>query len=122
MKYKNFLTILMNYKKCQEKITELYDIGFNIFDGKYELISNIEPIIDASFNSIYNEDGVDWINWFIYENEYGKKDWSDTPIFKDGELIERDPVDSYGAKDKDGNPIAYSYESLYNMLEKDYKL
>ena len=28
----------------------------------------------------------------------------------------------HGANDKDGNPIAYSFESLYELLEKDYKL
>ena len=26
--------------------------------------------------SHYNEQGVDWVNWFIFENDFGEKDWT----------------------------------------------
>jgi hypothetical protein len=39
---------------------------------------------------------------------------------KDGTIQEVES-DGFDASDKDGNPIAYSYESLWNMLEAEYK-
>jgi hypothetical protein len=113
MTYKNFLTILLGYKKILEDISKLYDIGFDFYEGKFRLIETVEKIVDASFESFYNEKGIDWINWFIYENEFGEKDWN--KYNKTDELI-------YGAKDENGEPICYSFESLYNYIEKYHKL
>ena len=83
----------------------------------------------AGFESTYNKEGIDWIDWWIFENEYGQKDWGNIPRIdevnplissRDGNPIKR--TDDNSATDKDGNPIAYSYESLYELLESEYKL
>jgi hypothetical protein len=47
---------------------------------------------------IYGEEGVDWFSWFCYENDYGQ-----------GGLE---------AWDENKNPICYSFESLWEYLEK----
>ena len=119
MEYKDFLTLVMTNKKLGEDLSELHDIGFDFFEGKYQIVSHIERIIDTAFGSHYDEDGVEWINWFMYESDYGQKDWSQSKTFGEGEKgVEL----SYGAQDKDGNPICYSYESLWEYLETNHRL
>jgi len=34
---------------------------------------------------------------------------------------DKDGKSKFGATDKDGNPIAYSLESLWSLLETDYR-
>ncbi len=108
MEFTKFLEILETNRRLEEDLLELSDIGFDFFDGKYKLIKYIDHIIYVSLNSHYDEEGIEWVYWFIYDSEYGQKDWG-------GEK-------SYGAFDKDNNPICYSYESLWNYLEKNHKL
>ena len=38
-----------------------------------------------------------------------------------GEIIKKDPVESYGAHDEKGNPICYSFESTYEFLKQYLK-
>jgi len=65
---------------------------------------------------------MSWVEWFIYESDYGQKDWSELPTYRineDGksELIYEKGEIRFGAYDGDGNPICYSYESLWEYLE-----
>lgn len=123
MEYKDFLGILMPYKKLTEDFTELYSMGFDFVEGKFKLEENTSAMLNATLNSHFNEEGVEWIHWFIYENEWGKKDWSKLPVydFETGELIDVDPMKAYGAKDKDGNPICHSFESTWEKVKKHLK-
>jgi len=73
MEYEDFLGILMPYKKLMEDFRELYSMGFNFMDGKYELENNVSRMFDAALNSHFTEEGVEWINWFVYENDWGKR-------------------------------------------------
>ena len=122
MEYKDFLGILMPYKKLMRDFTELYSMGFNFMDGKYELENNVAKIFDATLNSHFTEEGVDWINWFVYENDWGEKDWSIYKVFNSqGELTDQDPMEAYGAKDENGNPICYSFESTWELVKNHLK-
>lgn len=122
MEYEDFLGILMPYKKLMEDFRELYSMGFNFMDGKYELENNVAKIFDAVLNSHFTEEGADWINWFVYENDWGEKDWSIYKVFNSqGELTDRDPMEAYGAKDENGNPICYSFESTWDMVKNHLK-
>ena len=122
MEYEDFLGILMPYKKLMEDFSELYSMGFNFMDGKYELENNVAKIFDATLNSHFTEEGVDWINWFVYENDWGEKDWSIYKVFNSqGELTDRDPMEAYGAKDENGNPICYSFESTWELVKNHLK-
>jgi len=122
MEYEDFLGILMPYKKLMEDFSELYSMGFNFMDGKYELENNVAKIFDAALNSHFTEEGVDWINWFVYENDWGEKDWSIYKVFNSqGELTDRDPMEAYGAKDENGNPICYSFESTWELVKNHLK-
>jgi len=123
MKYEIFLRLIMTYKKAEENVTKYYEFGIDLHEGKYPIAPYLYDLMIAGFESTYNETGIDWISWFIFENEYGHKVWGDVPTMKemkDGTIQEVES-DGFGASDKDGNPIAYSYESLWNMLEAEYK-
>jgi hypothetical protein len=114
MEYREFLTNLMTFKKLTEDLSELHDIGFDFFEGKYRLATHIESMMVNTFNSHYTKEGVEWIEWFIYEADYGMKDFSSSPSYEkneDGEV-------RWGARDEDGTPICYSYESLYEYIQQ----
>ncbi len=101
MEYEDFLGILIPYKKLMEDFSELYSMGFNFMDGKYELEENASRMLDATLNSHFDEEGVEWIHWFMYENDWGEKDWS---IY-----------------DETGKPICYSFESTWEVVKEHLK-
>jgi hypothetical protein len=122
MEYGQFLTVILGFKKFTDDISELYGLGFDFHEGKYKLIPPIEKIIDTVFEMNYTKEGVDWINWFMYEAEFGEKVWSGPTYRKDknGDLvfIEDDGNPRWGAVDENNNPICYSFESLYQYIEQ----
>lgn len=123
MKYKSFLTLIMTYKKVSEEISELHHIGVDLLEGKYKILEKISDILNTAIEVSYGEGGLDWVNWFIYENEYGQRDWSTAPLYsEDGKLIKEAGEVRHGAQDENGNPICYSYESLWKYLEKYHKV
>tara|TARA_R110000803_G_scaffold5604_5_gene18466 strand:+ start:272 stop:649 length:378 start_codon:yes stop_codon:yes gene_type:complete len=124
MKYEIFLRLIMTYKKAEENTRKWYEFGIDLHEGKYPIAPYLYDLMIAGFESTYNEEGIDWISWFIFENEYGHKVWGDIPTMKDNGdgSCEEVESDGFGARDKDGNQIAYSYESLWELLEADYKL
>jgi hypothetical protein len=126
MEYDKFLTIILSYKKLTDDISELHGIGFDFFEGKYRLISTIDKMFEASISSHYTEEGVGWIEWFVYEADFGTRDFSELPSYRPNEEGEMELVSEpgeprWGATDESGNPICYSYESLYEYVEQ-YKI
>lgn len=123
MTYEEFLSVLMPYKKLNDDFRELYQMGFDFLEGKYKLEENVSMIVDSFLTSNFTEEGVDWINWFMFENEWGSKDWSRLPVFdKEGNLIhDADPMKAYGASDENGNPICFSFESTYEYVKQYLK-
>lgn len=101
MQLKELQNLLEKYKSFSNKISELHDLGFDFFEGKYPLMSDIESMFDIMISIHYNEKGIDWINWFIYETDYGQKDME--------------------GRDENGKPICYDVESLYEYIEKHHK-
>jgi hypothetical protein len=112
MEYKYFLKSLLSYKKLLEDFSDLYNMGFDFLEGKYKLESLSTSLITSTFESHYTEEGCDSIFWFVYENEFGQKDW--------GSKDENDnPLIGYGGmKDKDGNPLCFSFESTWEYVKQ----
>jgi len=123
MTYAHFIQILLAYKKFWEDISSLHDLGFDLMEGKYNLTHPVNLIVHASIESHYGKDGWDWVSWFMYESDFGQKDWSVNNYItkEDGNLEKKDSSDMFGAHDEDGNPICYSFESLWEYLEKHHK-
>jgi hypothetical protein len=97
MNKEEFVKLLATYEKCLTNIHELYNVGVDVTESKYAL--PIEPIVDIILGSIYDENGVDWINWFIYETNFGKR-------------AEMEAHDEYGAR------ICQTVEALYDFVEQ----
>lgn len=94
MTYETFLKITLELQK-QERIVD------DLYKNKIDLLEFIDPyhgLIHLLIKEIYGEEGVDWFSWFCYENDYGR-----------GTLE---------AWDADKNLICYSFESLWEYLEK----
>jgi len=111
MNLKLFTAIIENYKKSSEIISELYSIGFDLMEGKYTLSDQIYNQFILALETTYTNDAIEWISWFIFENDYGKKDWSKT---KD---VNGKFHTIYGATDERGKPICYSIESLHDHIK-----
>ena len=107
MQYNTFLKVLLTYQKFEKDIDELYKIGFNLFDGKYKLLDLFYSTIIAMLSEFYNDEGIEWVEWFIFENEYGHKAWGEGKC---------------GAYDENNNPICCDFQSLWEYLEKNHKL
>jgi hypothetical protein len=127
MTYSNFLRTMLTYQKISRDMSELADIGIDFFEGKYRLSELTYSLFQCAFESHYTKAGIEWIDWFIFDANWGHRDFSKSPTYKtdengDVEMISQAGEVRWGATDADGNPIAYSFESLWELLEKDYVL
>jgi hypothetical protein len=127
MEYKEFLEVLLRYKKASEEMNELYSMGFDFLEGKYKLQEQFSGIVDTVLNSHFTPKGVEWIHWFIYDADYGTKDFSKLPTYKinsEGKFVIVAETDKlrWGAHDENGNPICYSYESLWEYIQQYKKV
>jgi len=94
MTYETFLKIILGLQKQDRIISDLYK-------HKVDLIDFIDPyhaIITILIEEVYGEEGRDWFFWFCYENDFGQK--------------------GLEVWDENKNLICYSYESLWEYLEK----
>jgi hypothetical protein len=102
MEYKNFLEFLMRYRKINDNLSELYNIGFDLLEGKYHISEDVYFLLKSFLESHYTKEGIEWIEWFIFESEYGtKKDIT--------------------AKDENGELLCHSFESLWVYTKKYLK-
>lgn len=103
MTFKQFEQFINNYKLNYDKLGELYDMGFDFLENeKFPLYNYIFNSLELFIKSHYNEDGWDWVEWFVFENEYGEK--------------------KLEAWDVDGNLICQTLEELFELIETQHKL
>lgn len=120
MTYERFLKITLGLQVESDRNDNLYNLGidFNNFIDPYH------KMINELMREIYGEEGYDWWSWFCWEADFGRKDWSTVSRYtKDetGDLnLEYESQPIWGARDADGNPICYSYESTWEYLETNY--
>ena len=98
MTYERFLKVTLNLQKQSLIVNKLYELNIDVteYNNPYDII------VAELITEIYGSKGYDFFAWFCYENDFGR-----------GSLT---------AHDKDNNPVAYSFESLWEMLEQeDYK-
>jgi len=103
MNYEQFLLILDNYKAYCEVISDAYDVGIDLLEGKFATNSYVEKMLELSITSHYGEMGWDWVSWFIYENDYGHKGLEAWDVLYDGGLI------------------CQTHEELHEYLEKNHR-
>lgn len=126
MKYKTFRNLIKNYKTIQDNLSQLYALGFDLMEGPFNMSDPSYNLLKLSLESHYSKEGIDWVEWFIFESDYGQKDFSKIPTFvrqEDGTTTKViDIPDTCGAHDEEGNPICYNYKSLYKYLLKNHTL
>ena len=100
MDKETFIELMENNERYEDLIDMLEDNHITIVDSVlFEFTSNI---FSEYLNAIFNEDGVDWIFWFLFD--------------KNG-----DP--DLKAYDKDDNEIKLeTYEDLWNLVEPCLKV
>ena len=120
MKYENFLRVIMTQRKLEQQVHKAYELKIDLMD----FVDEYHVITRTLLTEIYGEGGYDWYSWFCWENDYGEKDWSKTTLRKneDGSFTRKEPTGEieYGARDESGNPICYSFQSLWEYLELEY--
>lgn len=119
MKYKDFLFVGLQLQKQDRVIDKLNELNMDIIN----LVDPYYMIVDRLIREVYGEEGADWFSWFCYEADYGTKDWSKVPTYKQNEdgtttLLHEVGEARWGATDEEGNPICYSWESLWEYLEE----
>jgi hypothetical protein len=98
MTYKRFLKVVLRLQKQKRVVAGLYELNVDLIN----FTDDYHAIITELIKEIYGNKGYDWFSWYCDENDFGQ-----------GTLQ---------AWDKDKKPIAYSLESLWELLEMDYKL
>ena len=102
MKRKEFKLLLDDYKQFQQNTTKMLDCGVDLFENtKYPVATYAEKFFQLVLKQNWSELGVDWINWFIYENDFGAKEM--------------------GAWDNEKNLICQTVDQLYDYC-KQYKI
>ena len=102
MEYGDFLKVALGLQQESRVVSDLYDRKVDLI----EFADQYHTIISTLLKSIYGEKGLDWFQWFCYENDFGQKSCT-------GEDGEPTPC----ATDENGEPICYSFESLWEFLE-----
>lgn len=97
MEYEKFEKIILSLQKSSDQIDLLYRNGIDIAD----VLDPLHYIISDLLKEIFNDDGNDWIDWFIYEKEFGRRE-------------------DMKAWDEKQNEIAYDIKSLYQLLMDEY--
>jgi hypothetical protein len=125
MKLEHFEKLLNEYRKASGMISELHDIGVDLMEGRYKLSDSLYNMFIYSLDAHYTDMGVDWVTWFIYENDWGEKDWKTVPLYErnsDGTMELVMDSERPGATDENGNLICYDIQSLWQYIEKEHKL
>ena len=96
MEYDEFKKIIENLEKCRDRSYSIYKFGINLMD--YD--DPYHEVISSLLLSIFNIDGKDWIDWYLYERL---------------SLTGKEPLKAF---DKDDNEICHNIESLWETVKE----
>lgn len=94
MKLEVFEKIIGNIRMASEKDNKIYALGIDLIN--YHDLHN--ETVSYLLKSYYGEEGVDWIDWFIYEK------------FQDG----KEPLTAFDGDEE----ICKDIEGLWKLLEE----
>ena len=100
MNLETFTTLIEGLERHNERKDNAYKLGIDIlsFDEDY-----YREVVRPLMAEVFTEEGIDWINWYLYER----------PSLSGGKDLE--------AFDKEGKPICYDIPSLYDTIKKYLK-
>ena len=93
MSYKQFKSLIESLQKVSDKYSKLYDLGIDTmnYDEDYQ------KIISLLMECAFNEEGKEWIDWYLYER-----------VGFDGRTLQ--------AWDENNNEICHNIESLWDTV------
>lgn len=99
MNLKTFKTLIQGLEANQEKKGKAYKLGIDILDFDEDFYrESIRPLMVE----VFKEEGLDWINWYLYER-----------VSHEGKALE--------AFDDKGKPICFDIPSLYATIKRYLK-
>jgi len=71
----DFKAFLSQYEQFYTNCDKLYHIGIRLVSGEseYPIQDYCDKMFDIVVASTYNDFGVEWINWFVFDCDFGKK-------------------------------------------------
>ena len=104
MTHEQFLKVALSYQKQRQMIDNAYKAGVNLIDFCDDYEACIEVLIEDAFGNA----GLGWWNWYCHDAKFGTKSYTDD-----------DGQPTWGAHDAEGNPICYSWDTLFDELQKN---
>lgn len=99
MTIEQFKKLISLHRQARKDLSELHDIGVDLFDRKYMIADHIENMMETAMVSSFGEIGAEWVSWFIYETDY-----------QEGK--------NYEAWDEYGMLICQNVEQLYDYISQ----
>lgn len=101
MKLEHFEQLINAYHTFLGMMSDLHEVGFDFFEGKWRMTVPVDLMIDMAIKSHYTEKGVDLIYWFIFENDFGNNEMK---IFDNDQEVAMDTI-----------------TDLHQYIEKNYR-
>lgn len=111
MSYKEFKRLMDAFKSIQSKSHALYNAGIELLP-RLDFMEDAENMLKSVIKSNYGEKGWDWVSWYVWDNQWGKTDWSG-PIHK----LDKE-TNQMVYSHKDGNPTCYNLKTLYETINQ----
>ena len=73
MTKEQFLELIELLKTMNDNSIKYMKFGIDLHEGENSVVEPAYRVIDLLLDSIYTVEGVDWFNWFCYENNFGEK-------------------------------------------------
>jgi hypothetical protein len=94
MNFEQFKTVIELLEKLRDRGHSAYKLGLDLMN--YD--EDFHKVISTLFNSVFREEGKDWIDWYLYE----KPGFGGRPNL---------------ATDENGNEICNNIESLWETVK-----
>jgi hypothetical protein len=98
MNYEQFKNLIESLRESSERTHTLNGLGINLMD--YNDLNH--HVIDILMKNVFDDDGLGWIDWYLYERMSFK-----------GDVL--------AATDKHGQPICYDIPSLWETVKEHLK-
>ena len=95
-----FTKVIEDTLKLIKNTIDGIDFGINLWE--LPIGDTVASLAESIWNIVFDEDGVDWINWWIYER----------PVLFEGDVVNK-------AYNEDGSEIpTETVDDLWNIVEK----
>lgn len=74
MTKEQFIEVIKLHKQSADNLNGYYKMSLDLLDNKNSPVEPLFKAIDILFDSIYTEEGAEWISWYIYDNNYGEEE------------------------------------------------